>query len=880
MNFGKQVLKTLLDSSNCAIIVALMFALSFLNQSANGQNREALPTRSVGTIQYSGQVCNAPECQLARRQAQELQIPTSRFSNQPLNNQPQYQSGLRPVFTSTGFQNPGPAGTTGPQNPDRPNLQQIPGQLGPNSPQVGPVELGANQNASGAPADEYYDGGTNRNGLQNQSVMPQVNMDYLSQLPTNVGSACPTCATRPQFQTCTVYVPYWETNYVTTWETRYRQEPRFRPYTVYRTLTHQVPVAIDYQVMVPQQKSVQYTVYKTFQEKEPRVENYQVYVPVQKFRNVTTYKTIALRQDEVEFYKVLVPVTRTRKIQYYRTQAVRRKMTKEYTRYVTDRREVTVPAYRKVPIDPTPIERIVETMVPVDRVREEKYTVREPVSRDQTQTTTRVVPYTENVTKTITENIPYVDQEERTYQVKVPVPREETRKYYVTVPRYRNVEQRYTVMVPKVENRQAYRTVYRQVPQTYYRVYTKDCGYWKTTTETVNDCHCSTDPCGCGTSCCPITRTICRTTWCPRIVTERVPVTVHHTVAQQVPYTYQVTQMVPEEKKRVFPIVQFEQEERTVIETVYDYNTETRTELLSIAKVKKETRTVQVPVQKYREVPEKQSIPVTEFRTVEKTRQVPYQELVKQSQRVKVVPNDVSYRTVEYFVKQEVEYQRAVVEPREYFVTEYINVPAERTETFTVLESVTRSRSIPKTVYKRIPTTTQVGYTVMVPETRTRLVYQTSTKRIPELNERTYTVMVPETRTRIEYKTETKKVPEQRLQQYMVNIPYRVPRHTPVRSCKLVPKQVQVPTSQCNCGNSHQMNQGQPHVGNGASPLGQYFGATNPRDRNRDRQIAEQPMPPAAAAHMTPELRQVRDAYGRLIGESILAGYQRLVQNN
>ena len=45
-------------------------------------------------------------------------------------------------------------------------------------------------------------------------------------------------------------------------------EPRFSPYTVYKTLTHQVPEAVDYQIMVPQKKTVQFTVYKTFEEKE------------------------------------------------------------------------------------------------------------------------------------------------------------------------------------------------------------------------------------------------------------------------------------------------------------------------------------------------------------------------------------------------------------------------------------------------------------------------------------------------------------------------------------------------------------------------------------------------------------------------------------
>ena len=742
--------------------------------------------------------------------------------------------------------------------------------------------------------------GTTSGGMANsfpQVSPPSVNLEQLSRQPQNFHS-CPNCAARSPYQTCTIYVPYWETDYQTTWETRYRQEPRFEPYTVYRTLTHKEPVGIDYQVMVPRQKRVQYTQYKVFEEREPIVQNYQVYVPVKKYRNVTTYETVALRRDEIENYTVMVPVTKERVIGFYRTEPRERQITKEYFVYVDRKTTIDVPTYRYEQV-PLQVTRRLDQLVPRDIVVQDRQTIREPVTRMEPQETKRVVAYTESEERTVIENVPVVEQVERQYDVYVPVTKQVPRKYYVSVPRYRRVVENYNVIVPEIQNKTGYRTVAEQVPQTYYRTLTRDCGYWKTIVESMECQTClGSIPCS-GQGCCgcvPIRQTACRRIWVPNIQTYRIPVTVCQTVLKQVPYTYQVTVNKTEQRTRSYPIMQFEQEERTVIETVTEYNRETRTALVSMASVKQVSTKKTVDVQKYREVVEPVQIPVTEFVNVERSVPIRSQELVKQENEV-TVAGGVTWRLRQGTEKREIDIK--VREPRTmtYTVTEYVNVFDTRKETYTVVEPQTRVRTIPKTIYKKVPKTTQVEYTVMVPETRTRTVYRTSYKRIPEVQERVYTVLEPETRTRVEYKTVTRQIPEQRLRQAVVNVPYQVPVVRAVKKCRLVPRQVQLPTNRCGCATDNsvhaqigvpQLNQhsGIPHE-TAASQFSHPDHLNRPQNQRSNSDVnplltrAPQIMPagngaPTAGSGLPPDLREVRDAYTRLVNEAVVAGYRMM----
>ena len=82
-------------------------------------------------------------------------------------------------------------------------------------------------------------------------------------------------------QTCTVYVPKWETAYHTVCQTRYRQEQRQQVCTTYRTVEEKVPYQVCRTTYRQEQREGQCTVYRTEYDQVPCTQTYTVMVPEQ-----------------------------------------------------------------------------------------------------------------------------------------------------------------------------------------------------------------------------------------------------------------------------------------------------------------------------------------------------------------------------------------------------------------------------------------------------------------------------------------------------------------------------------------------------------------------------------------------------------------------
>ena len=147
-------------------------------------------------------------------------------------------------------------------------------------------------------------------------------------------------------ESCVVYVPRWDTTYRTVCQTRYRNEPRQRTYTTYRTEHYRIPEIQNYTVQVPEQRLRQYVTYRREAYEETYQHNQLVYVSEQRTRQETRYRPEAFQEAIPQNYTVQVPKQRVRTYTLYKIEAVQQPYDETYT--------VNVPVKRKTYADQVP----------------------------------------------------------------------------------------------------------------------------------------------------------------------------------------------------------------------------------------------------------------------------------------------------------------------------------------------------------------------------------------------------------------------------------------------------------------------------------------------------------------------------------------------
>ena len=254
---------------------------------------------------------------------------------------------------------------------------------------------------------------------------------------------------------------------------------------------------------------------------------------------------------------------------------------------------------------------------------------------------TEMVPETRTRTETFAVQVPTSHQETEQYQVCVPTFRDVVHTYTVAVPIWTQQEEKFTVMVPHTETRQATRQVVHCIPASETRMVCVDRGHWEQARTcgysgcTGSACggSCSGSACG-GSSCggaacgsCGGCNSCCNTcaplVWVPKIVQEGVQVTVMKPQISEEPYQYCVTVCSPEIRTRMIPVCNFENQARTCTERVCETKTETRTRTFTVCGFQTEQRSREV--QFCVNVPQKRTWTeqVTNYRNVpeEKTEQ-------------------------------------------------------------------------------------------------------------------------------------------------------------------------------------------------------------------------------------------------------------------
>ena len=665
----------------------------------------------------------------------------------------------------------------------------------------------------------------------------------------------------PKVETYTVKVPEPRTRTYTVNVPREYQEPKQRNFTtmvakpaqreetVERVETFKVPIVTPYTVMVPEKQQYQETTYKTVKDRVPVQKKYVVNVPKTRTRKVITYeKRPYTKKVRVPVVK-MVEETRTRPKVRYKSEVVTQTVEEPEIYYYDDVEKRTVYRYRTVDKRRT----IQETSVAYDQKVGQYFISRsdQKARRYNKEVDYKVTaPYAETISETYYVNEPYVEDIVKTYPTKRQVERTVNKTYQVKLPVTTHISQPYKVRVPYEVMETRYRTVTRQVPVTKYRVITRDLGRWERKEVTCPTCSVHHDGCGC-TSCSVGSQTSTRNVWCPRVVSQRIPYTDYRDVQQRLPYQVPVLKHREESRVRNVPVTRYQNETRTASLKVYDLIDAERTEKFSVTKYRWVPKTREVTLKRTREETATRSLPFVRYENVELKAPVEYRykeprlvfkpvteiyqeresypveveiKVKRAGKRIKRTTRDVIIRVPETY-EEEYTVKIAKTEYIEKDVTEYVEYPVEKDETYTEDVPEFRVREEFKIVERKIPVFTTKYKTVMVPQIKTRTSYRTETRTVADSVMKTYITYVPEIRTKTVYETKVRNVPQVRtelywedvpktryrtvlvkvprqvarehVQTYTVNVPYQVRVCVPVQVLKMVRKTITIPVEEC-----------------------------------------------------------------------------------
>lgn len=709
-----------------------------------------------------------------------------------------------------------------------PNLGAMNSSTNPSqiAPSIAP-SIGLNQANSFLPPTNYRNPPALVTAPTMQSLAlqngPQVNEAVAAQLLGGHGVACP-CGCQPRCTTQTIYVPCWETRYVNSMQTQYRQElrqkrsrqdytvyddvpqvetytvqipqPRQRTYTINVRQEFQEPVQENYTVMVqkPQQREV--TVDREEAYEVPVITPYTEMVPERTEKNVTTFKTVIEKEPKQVKYVVQVPKERSRTVVKYGKLPVKRTVRKPVVRMETQKRSRPKIKYRTETKSRTISEEYVEyaeqtVNKPITRyvtrtrpksfqkidvgyeAAEGEYTIFEysqkPIFYDKEVPFSITVPYTETKMETYYVNEPYPETITKTYPDRIQVPTTVTKSYRYPVPVTQYVPERYTVNVPYEIMRTAYRTVTRQQPVTRYRTITRDMGQWERKQVTCPTCQVYSDGCGC-TTCAAGSQTCVRNVWCPKIVTQRIPYTDFKDVQQRLPY--QVPQVLErqEVRTRLIPKTRYEFETKTAQLKSYEFQQSTRTQTFPVTKYRWVAKTRPITIKKTREINDKKVIPFVRYEEVAQPKVITYQ----YRKPVKEPPVTVQeLETYQQAVQETISLKQMVPVTRTRTRTEQytVRVPYTTQEDYEVTIPVTEYKELEETEYVEVPRVEVEKYTEMVPEFRTREEMVEVKRTVPVFSTKFETRMVPRIRTRTTSRTETRTVSEKVMKDYLINAP-------------------------------------------------------------------------------------------------------------
>lgn len=633
---------------------------------------------------------------------------------------------------------------------------------------------------------------------------------------------CATCC-QPMCLTRTILVPQWYTVWSTVSETRFRpqvleepymkqetvthnvpvietfpvivREPRVRNFKTYRKEEYQVPREVEYTVMVPKPATRQVTSERVEEYEVPYEEQYSVEVPVKKEVRKTKYKIVKDREPVFKEYVVMVPQQRKRvKIDYETrtrtfvkkvpfTRNVERQLTRQVTKYRSEVRQVEVVENyfeyesqeqsrdnNRIVVVKGEIPSTEEYIEYSDRpaVVNEQIAVQERVKKMVEQSYTVTVPYKEEIEEEYYENESYEETADREYTVKTPVARDVVKPYQVKLPYVEHVPQNYTIRIPYEARETKYREIPKQVPVTKYQMVKRDLGKWVTRTIKVNTYEEGEDLCGCPT-CCPANRTIRKTIWKPRVVTQKLPYTTFKTVKQRVPYEVPVMKYRQEQRQRMIEITKYRTEVRQAVEKQYSFESSQKTRSYPVTKFRLVRKTRPKTVTRYREETRTKQIPVNEYVTKPELRRTPY--TIKEA---KVRERDIRLpATREERVREAETYTVNVPVPRQRKIIKNVTVrvPVPEQETYTVEVPVIDYREVNETEEYQVEIPREVTYTVQVPEIRTKKEFVEVERKVPYVETSYVTEMIPEIRTRRVYKTESRTVSDVRTETYMTSEP-------------------------------------------------------------------------------------------------------------